>query len=338
MDLSTTAGRRANPRIVVDPSGNVTAVWGTFAGTYGIQTATLAPGGTWTAPVDLSAAGGDTFDTPQIAVDRQGTATAVWQRHDGSGWIVTSATRAPVGAGPPRSTSRPPAGTRGTRRSPSTRPATPRPSGPAPRGRARVVQASRRHAGGRWSDSPVDLTEAGTRGTRRSPSTPPATPPRRGHATTARSWTVHARGLDAAGPVVTDLDAPANGSTGRRAYSVAAYDVWSRVASATWRFADGTTATGTSVTHADGGDGTRPVRVTLIDRVGNATAAPTRHLHLPSRSVAPVITRAVLTRHKIRARRLAQHAARKATARSPSTNAAKVTLVFRRQGTGDRSG
>jgi hypothetical protein len=52
--------------------------------------ASAAP--SWLAPKDLSAAGGDVFDT-QVAVDRQGDSFAVWRRFDGSNYIVQGSVR-----------------------------------------------------------------------------------------------------------------------------------------------------------------------------------------------------------------------------------------------------
>lgn len=332
VDLSTIAGSRANPRIVVDPAGGATAIWGTFSGTYGIQTAARPLGGTWSAPVGLSAAGGDTFDTPEIAVDRRGNATAVWQRHDGSGWIVTSATRP---AGGSWSTSVDLSATGRDSWNPQVAVdlvgnATAVWSRAEESGR--VVQAARRPAGSRWSE-PVDLTVGGDAWNPQVAFDPS------GNAITAwsrndgTSWIVQARGLDAAGPVVTDLDA--TGSTGRQAYTVAAYDVWSTVASATWRFGDGTTATGTSVTHNASADGTRPVRVTLVDRVGNATTCTYTGSYTcrSTTRVAPLITRARLTAHKIRAVDSHSDARKKAKIKAVLTADAKVHLVFKRKGT-----
>ena len=165
VDLSTIAGPRANPRIVVDPAGTATAVWGTFTTTYGIQTATRPPGAPWTAPADLSAPGQDTFDTPELAADRRGTVTALWQRHDGSGWIVTSATRsagggwtAPVDlsatghdAWDPQ-VAVDPAGNTTAVWSLANEPMS---------DSARTVQAARRTAAGEWT-APVDLSGDGT--------------------------------------------------------------------------------------------------------------------------------------------------------------------------------
>lgn len=331
--LTTTAGMRANPRVVVDPAGTATAIWASFGGgAYGVQTASRTPGGTWTAPLDL--ARGEVFDTPAIAVDRQGTATAVWQQHDGSGWIVTSATRTTGDAwSTPVSLSTPerdswdpqvavdPAGT-----------ATALWSRTEDSGR--VVEAARRPAGGEWSE-PVDLSERGEAWH------PQVAVDPAGNATAAwsrkdgTSWIVQARGLDAAGPVVTEITGAMSRTSGRaRVYSVKAHDVWSRVASARWTFPDGSTAIGTSASYADRGDGSGPVRVVVTDSVGNATACT----YLGSFTcrgttrIAPVIDRARLSVHKIRAVGSDARVAKKAKATVTLNTDARVTFAFRQAG------
>ena len=88
------AGENARlPQIAVDPQGDAVAVWRRDAGTkWIVQSATRPAGGSWSAAVDLSPSG-EYAELPQIAVDPQGDAVAVWQRYDGSNWIVQSATR-----------------------------------------------------------------------------------------------------------------------------------------------------------------------------------------------------------------------------------------------------
>lgn len=327
--LTTTAGDRA-PRVVVDPSGTATAVWHSFAGgVYGVQTATRPLGGGWSSPIDL--ARGEVFDTPALAVDRQGTATALWQQYD-KGWIVTTATRkaggawsAPVSLSTPARDSWDPqvavdlAG-----------------NATALWSRAddggRVVEAVRRPAGGEWS-APTDLSAPGDAWN------PQVAVDPAGNATAAWSrkdgsgYVVQARGLDAAGPVVTEITgATARTARGGGAYSVQAHDVWSRVASARWRFPDGTTATGRSVSY----DGTRPgpVRVVLADSVGNATAC-TYTGTFTCRSttrVAPVIGRARLRTHRIRAVGSDARVAKKAKATITLNTDARVTFTFRKAG------
>ena len=85
-------------QIAVDPVGNVTAVWDRPEGrTFVVQSATRPPGGSWSAPVNISKAGAG---SAQIAVDPQGEATAVWllEREGGNRSVVQSATRPPGGS------------------------------------------------------------------------------------------------------------------------------------------------------------------------------------------------------------------------------------------------
>jgi len=88
----------SRPQVALDALGNAVVVWqnGT-ANTHFIQAAVRAAGGAWQAPVTLSAAGRDNV-SPQLAVDPQGTAVAVWTRYEVSGSFVNSAVR-PAGAG-----------------------------------------------------------------------------------------------------------------------------------------------------------------------------------------------------------------------------------------------
>ena len=96
-DLSA-AGQTANdPQVAVDGRGNAIAVWSRSNGTNDIvQAAARAAGGSFGAPQDLSAAGQDAH-VPQVAVDGQGNAIAVWSRSNGTNYIVQAAARA---AGP----------------------------------------------------------------------------------------------------------------------------------------------------------------------------------------------------------------------------------------------
>jgi hypothetical protein len=76
------------PQIAFDASGNAYAVWRQFISgkdkQYNIASSRLAAGGAWTAPelTESDDAGGAEF--PQIAVDANGNATAVWQQSDGT--------------------------------------------------------------------------------------------------------------------------------------------------------------------------------------------------------------------------------------------------------------
>jgi hypothetical protein len=88
------AGQNASGgRVAVDAQGNAVAVWYRYNGTnFIVQGAVRPAGGVWRAPVDLSVANGDAVG-PQVAVDSQGNAVAVWQRSNGANYIVQGAVR-----------------------------------------------------------------------------------------------------------------------------------------------------------------------------------------------------------------------------------------------------
>ena len=97
VDLSAAGQDAFDPGIASSPDGVATVAWSLFkGGNFIIQVATRPPGGTFGAPVDLSAAGQDAFG-PEIATDPAGTTTAVWQRSNGTNTIIQAATRPPGG-------------------------------------------------------------------------------------------------------------------------------------------------------------------------------------------------------------------------------------------------
>jgi len=99
------AGRDAvDPQVAVAADGSAIAVWSRFVeGTESVvQARRVAPDGTLAAtPVDLSAAGGSAIQ-PQVGLGPAGEATVVWDRFDGSSWVIQgrhlSAAGAPEGA------------------------------------------------------------------------------------------------------------------------------------------------------------------------------------------------------------------------------------------------
>lgn len=90
-DIYSAGGTPYSPKISVDPLGTAYAIWHHWNGSNEVvQTASSTDLGlTWSAPVDLSAPGGDS-DDPQISVDSGGSAIAVWKRFDGYRMIVQS--------------------------------------------------------------------------------------------------------------------------------------------------------------------------------------------------------------------------------------------------------
>ena len=90
------AGSLDDPQIAVGPDGTTTITWWRYSGSggYMVQAATRAAGATtFSAPIDLSAPGGDAND-PQVATGPDGTTTITWSRSDSSHFIVQAATRA----------------------------------------------------------------------------------------------------------------------------------------------------------------------------------------------------------------------------------------------------
>ena len=82
------------PQIAVDPSGNATAVWRSFEGSNSIIVASTKPfGGSWQATPDPLSQEGEDADDPQIAIDANGNATAVWARLNGGIWIIQASTK-----------------------------------------------------------------------------------------------------------------------------------------------------------------------------------------------------------------------------------------------------
>jgi PKD repeat protein len=92
------AGQDANsPQVAIDQAGDAVAVWTRSDGAnVRIQTASRPAGGSFSAPVNISAAGQDAFN-PQVAMNQGGDAVAVWRRSDGSNDRVQAASRAAGG-------------------------------------------------------------------------------------------------------------------------------------------------------------------------------------------------------------------------------------------------
>jgi hypothetical protein len=92
VDLSAAGRDAATPQVAVDQAGDVVVVWERSDGrTYAVQAASRAAGGSFEAPVQLSAPGRGAV-SPQVAVDGVGNAVAAWARFDGTNYIVQSAT------------------------------------------------------------------------------------------------------------------------------------------------------------------------------------------------------------------------------------------------------
>ncbi len=96
--LSRKGQEVGEPEIAVDAAGRAVAVWQrSFRGDVIVDSASRAPGGAWSRPVDISEKGGRAM-VSQVAVDPDGTAIAVWQRFDGRNTVVQGASQPSAGA------------------------------------------------------------------------------------------------------------------------------------------------------------------------------------------------------------------------------------------------
>jgi len=90
---------------------------------------------------------------------------------------------------------------------------------------------------------------------------------------------------DAANPVLQNLSIPGQGTAGSPvAVSVNPVGIWSPVASTSWSFGDGGSASGPSVSHTFAAAGSYPVSVTATDAAGKSTTANGTILIVPASS------------------------------------------------------
>lgn len=92
-NVSAGAASEALQQIAVDPNGNAVAIWRqSSAGNTVISAAFFPVGGPWESPTQLSAGGQDATE-PQIVIDSNGNAIAIWERNSNVGdEIIQSAT------------------------------------------------------------------------------------------------------------------------------------------------------------------------------------------------------------------------------------------------------
>src|SRR5205814_114111 len=95
-DLSAAGQSAFGAQVAFDPAGNALAVWERSDGTNDIVQSSFRPaGGSFAAPVDLSATGHSAFSA-QVAFDPAGNALAVWTRFSGTNNIVQAAFGVPT--------------------------------------------------------------------------------------------------------------------------------------------------------------------------------------------------------------------------------------------------
>jgi hypothetical protein len=94
--ISSVAGNNTDafPQISVTPSGYSIAVWEELNGTSStIKSSTRSVfGGVWSSPLTISAATTISSQVPQVSIDPNGNAVAVWVRNNGSRAVTQAAT------------------------------------------------------------------------------------------------------------------------------------------------------------------------------------------------------------------------------------------------------
>lgn len=102
VDISEPAEHAGNPHVALDSEGNATAVWDRWNGADTVVESAYRPAGEgWGKPVDLSepelegeiVLGAHDADAPQIAVDRNGNVTVLWERYAGTKIVLQSVDR-----------------------------------------------------------------------------------------------------------------------------------------------------------------------------------------------------------------------------------------------------
>ncbi|HEX6780663.1 MAG TPA: glycosyl hydrolase [Solirubrobacterales bacterium] len=96
--LSESGGDAVEPDVAVAPDGTATVVWSRFDGSDSIvQARRVEPEGTLAATAGLSAVGESAIQ-PQVELGPGGEATVIWNRFDGSSWVIQAQRLSAAGA------------------------------------------------------------------------------------------------------------------------------------------------------------------------------------------------------------------------------------------------
>ena len=88
VDVSVVGQVLSGTSLVMDNSGNATAVWSSPAAQLYSATKTL--GGAWSPAVPISAAASNFIQLPELVVDSRGSVTAVWDQNDGTNSVYSA--------------------------------------------------------------------------------------------------------------------------------------------------------------------------------------------------------------------------------------------------------
>jgi PKD domain len=347
-DLSAGDAEALNPQVAMSPLGTSVAVWQHGTGTgAAIQAAAHRAGGQWQTSEDISATG-QLAEHPRVAFDPQGDATAVWDRSDGTNTIVQAA-ELPAGAPAWQD----PAELSVTGESAANADVAADAQGDLlavwQRSNATntIVQGAAHPAGGTW-EAPKSLSTAGENAENPEVAVDP-----RGNATTVwdrsngTDMIGQAAGYDA-GPLLDGVSIPHGGTAGTPlTFAAQPLGIWSPVASTSWSFGDGQTASGTAVSHTYAKPGTYAVTMTSTDGLGNPTSQTAQIAIVPGTShpVAPTLTHVSQSHTEWRESKKPATIARKHRPKAPPVGTtfsftvnqpARVTLTFTQSSAGRR--
>ncbi|MDH6208013.1 InlB B-repeat-containing protein [Aurantimicrobium minutum] len=88
VDVSVVGQVLSGTSLVMDNSGNVTAVWSTTA--RQLYSATKNQAGAWSSAVAISAAASNFIQLPELVADAEGSVTAVWDQNDGTNSVYAA--------------------------------------------------------------------------------------------------------------------------------------------------------------------------------------------------------------------------------------------------------
>ncbi len=141
--------------------------------------------------------------------------------------------------------------------------------------------------------------------------------------------TVHLRSLDAAGPRFTSVSVPQQATVGAlHGFTAEARDAWSGFSAMNWDFGDGTTTTGTSVSHTYAAPGAYAVTVTAVDTLGNVTRSTHPVTVIAASAARSAITKFTLSSKRLRLKGPAKK--RKVKAHITLEGPARVTLTWKK--------
>ncbi|HWO83999.1 MAG TPA: glycosyl hydrolase [Solirubrobacterales bacterium] len=99
VNLSAAGGGAIQPQVALDPDGEATVVWNRFDGAnWVVQGQRLSPAGAADGAAFNLSASGRSAAQPQVAIDAAGVATAVWERYDGSNFVIQARRVSAAGA------------------------------------------------------------------------------------------------------------------------------------------------------------------------------------------------------------------------------------------------